>query len=124
MSVINCKVKFIRPKYDNLKLWMEDKNNIYIGRAGIVFILNEKTGIKERFPKKHSIFANPFKINKNKTRKQVIEEYEKYIRNKLNTNDELKNELLKLKGKNLGCWCHPEPCHGDILIKLINEYDD
>jgi len=123
MVVVNCKVKFIRPKYNDLKLWMEDKNNIYIGRSGIVFILNDKTGIKERFPKKQSLFANPFKINKNKTREQVIELYENYIRNEINKNDELKDELLKLKGKNLGCWCHPEPCHGDVLIKLIDEYN-
>jgi len=31
-------------------------------------------------------------------------------------------ELLKLKDKNLGCWCHPEPCHGDVLLELINKY--
>ena len=124
MVVVNCKVKFIRPKYNDLKLWMEDKNNIYIGRAGIVFILNDKTGIKERFPKKQSLFANPFKINKNKTREHVIELYENYIRNEINKNDELKDELLKLKGKNLGCWCHPEPCHGDVLIKLIDEHEE
>jgi len=46
MSVVNCKVKYIRPKYNNLKEWFDDyENNYYIGRAGIVFIN------KERFPK-------------------------------------------------------------------------
>ena len=42
---------------------------------------------------------------------------------KINNDDNLKKKLLKLKGKNLGCWCHPEACHGDILIKLIDKYD-
>lgn len=27
-----------------------------------------------------------------------------------------------MKGKNLGCWCHPEPCHEDILLELIEKY--
>jgi hypothetical protein len=27
-------------------------------------------------------------------------------------------------GKNLGCWCKPEKCHGDILIKIIEELND
>ena len=54
MSVVNCKVKYIRPEYTNLKIWMEDGNNIYIGRAGVVFI------DKQRFPKSASKFANPF----------------------------------------------------------------
>jgi hypothetical protein len=38
MSVVNCKVNHIRPKYNDLKEWMNDTNNIYIGRSGIVFI--------------------------------------------------------------------------------------
>ena len=25
------------------------------------------------------------------------------------------------EGKELGCWCKPSPCHGDILIKLFKE---
>ena len=65
-TICNCKVQYIRPKYKNLKHWMEDDNNIYIGRRGIVFIDGE------RFPKQNSIFANPFKINKNNSRKSVL----------------------------------------------------
>ena len=42
MSVVNCRVKYLRPKYENLKVWVEDKDNIYIGRAGIVFIENDE----------------------------------------------------------------------------------
>ena len=36
MSVVNCKVKFIRPKYNNLEEWTRDENNVYIGRAGVL----------------------------------------------------------------------------------------
>ena len=28
---------------------------------------------------------------------------------------------MELEGKELGCWCKPSPCHGDILIKLLKE---
>jgi hypothetical protein len=31
------------------------------------------------------------------------------------------NQLIKLKGKNLGCWCKPDKCHGDILLEIINK---
>ena len=31
------------------------------------------------------------------------------------------NDLHELKGKTLGCFCKPQPCHGDILIKLIEK---
>ena len=28
--------------------------------------------------------------------------------------------LRELRGKVLGCWCHPLPCHGDTLDELAN----
>ena len=116
MSVINCKVKFIRPKYNNLKEWIDDENNYYIGRAGVVFIDNK------RFPNVSSKFANPYKIGKDGTREDVINKYKTHIKEKLENDILLQNELISLKGKNLGCWCHPDKCHGDVLIELINEY--
>jgi len=125
MEIVNVKVKFIRPKYDNLEEWMNDKNNIYIGRKGIVFINGE------RFPKKDSIFANPFKICKDGDRYVVLKKYEEYINNKIKNDENFKLELLKLKtlkSENkkilLGCWCKPEICHGDILIKIIDKLND
>lgn len=119
MSICNCKVEFIRPRYKNLKEWCEDENNEYIGRKGIVFIKNEE-GIKERYPKNNSIFYNPYKINKDGDRNEVIEKYKIYIINRLKNENDLLKELLKLKNKNLGCWCYPERCHGDILKEIIN----
>lgn len=113
-TVCNVRVSNIRPAYKNLKDWMHDKNNVYIGRKGIVFIDGK------RFPSKDSIWANPFKIVGVQTREFVIDKYEKYIRNKIK-NENLYEELEKLRGKNLGCWCKPLPCHGDVLIKILNE---
>lgn len=46
-------------------------------------------------------------------------EYLKYITT--GEGKHLINELPELKGKILGCYCHPQPCHGDILVKLINK---
>lgn len=48
---------------------------------------------------------------------EAVEKYEEYARN----NPEIMNFLDELDGKILGCWCTPQKCHGDILIKLINE---
>ena len=124
MSVINCKVSYIRPNYNTIQEWMNHPNHEYIGRRGIVFIN------KERFPKQDSIWANPFKIGRDGTRDDVLCKYEKLLRDKLYTNDvnkatdaasTYKEDLLKLDGKILGCWCKPEPCHGDVLLKLIEE---
>ena len=37
MSVVNCKVQYIRPKYNNLKEWMNDPNNIYRTRWSYIY---------------------------------------------------------------------------------------
>lgn len=118
MSVVNCKVQYIRPKYRNLREWMSDSSNVYIGRAGCVFIDNK------RYPKVSSEFANPYKIGKDGTRDSVIKKYRQYIEDKLENDGELMRKLLAMKEKNLGCWCYPDACHGDVLLELIEKYGD
>lgn len=118
MSIVNCKVQYIRPKYNDLEEWISDENNEYIGRGGVLFIG------KERYPKYSSVFANPYKIGKDGSREEVINKYKIYISNKLNKDNLLVNKLISLKGKTLGCWCHPEYCHGNVLLELIDEYSN
>jgi len=111
----NVKVKYIRPGYQNLKEWCEDPRNVYIGRKGVVFIDGQ------RFPKRDSIWANPFKITATETRESVIEQYRVHMIARLLVEPELNNQLEALRGKNLGCFCHPEACHGDILLALLEK---
>jgi hypothetical protein len=65
-----------------------------------------------------SKWGNPFTIGKDGTRTLVIEKYEKWIR----TQPDLLKDLRDLKGKTLGCWCSPKACHGDVLVKLVDEF--
>lgn len=117
MSVVNCRVKYIRPQYPNLEMWMAEDKNVYIGRGGVVFIDGA------RFPKKASPFANPFKVGRDGTHEDVVRKFKEYMWGRVNSDPELKEQLLALKGKNLGCWCKPEPCHGDILLEMIGEIE-
>ena len=122
-SLTNVKVKYIRPEYNNLKEWCEDEKNEYIGRKGIVFIN------KERYPKNDSIWANPFKVGKDGDIDEILKKYKKYIKKKIEDED-LFDELLALKDKNLGCWCVDRTihsynecdnvCHGQVLMRLID----
>lgn len=118
MEVVNVRCKNIRPQYDNLKEWCEDKNNVYIGRKGIVFIV--ENGVRTRYPSKNSIWANPFKDTE-ENREKCIMKFKKYIVKKIEDED-LVNELLELQDKTLGCWCDPKPCHGHVLQELIEFY--
>ena len=114
MNQTKCvNIKYIRPKYNNLKEWMENPNNVYIGRKEVVFI-NGK-----RFPEEDSIWFNPFRQTKFNNKKFIVNEYKKYIVEYIKNNN-FEDELLKLKNKNLGYWSKPEESHGKVLIELIN----
>ncbi len=52
------------------------------------------------------------------TREEAISRYEEWIREQPELMEAAKKEL---KGKVLGCWCAPLPCHGSVLIKIANE---
>jgi hypothetical protein len=64
-----------------------------------------------------SIWANPFKVSEYETNEIVCEKYENYLRSK----EDLLKRLPELVGKKLACWCSPNPCHTEILLKLIKE---
>lgn len=113
-KVVNVKVAYIRPQYNNLKEWMSDPNNVYIGRGRIVFIDGE------RYPPHDSPFANPYKVGKDGTREEVIAKYVAYMTAKIESSPLLYEQLRSMKGKNLGCWCAPDSCHGDILAYWID----
>ncbi len=62
-------------------------------------------------------WGNPFKIGVDGDRAAVITMYR--IWGKAQGLD--KKARAELHGKTLGCWCSPEPCHGDVLMEWANE---
>lgn len=63
-------------------------------------------------------WGNPWKIGESGTREEVIALFEEYIKEVVLRQPEFLDEL---RGKDLVCWCAPEACHADILIKLANQ---
>lgn len=66
---------------------------------------------------RRSKWGNPFKIGPGWEREKVIRMYREYILHC----PVLLADLPELRGKRLGCWCAPLPCHGDVLIELLEE---
>ena len=68
---------------------------------------------------KASCWGNPYCLGKNgmTTIQDVLTAYEAHVR----ASPHLMSKLPTLKGKRLGCWCYPKPCHGNVLLKLIKE---
>lgn len=65
-----------------------------------------------------SKWNNPFHLWQCSGRIDCLRKYEEYIRD----DAELMAAIPELKDQVLGCWCYPDFCHGDVLVKLYNEY--
>lgn len=62
-----------------------------------------------------SDWGNPFLFPGDGDRNTVIAHYKQYLL----WRPTLIKRLDELKGKVLGCWCHPEECHGDAIIEVM-----
>lgn len=63
-----------------------------------------------------SKWGNPFRVDGSTTRLQAIRKYREWIV----TQPQLIADLPELRGKTLGCWCYPMPCHAEVLAELAN----
>jgi len=63
-----------------------------------------------------SRWGNPFMIGRNGTRRNVLDAYQVW----LSERPDLIAALGELRGRILGCYCKPLPCHGDLLAKLAD----
>lgn len=59
-----------------------------------------------------SKWGNPYRIGPDGDRATVIARYRRYLWGR----KDLLAALPELTGKQLGCWCHPQACHADVLI--------
>jgi len=63
-------------------------------------------------------WGNPFVLGQDGNRDQVCDLFRVYAEWRLTIQPDW---LLPLKGKDLACWCAPQRCHADTLLKLANK---
>lgn len=105
-TVVNIKVEHLRKRgFTSLENWKQDKGHLYIGCAN-----GWVAGATK------SDWHNPFAVKKYGL-EECLRFYEEHIRK-----SDLYNRLEELaECTELGCYCKPGPCHGDILLKLLEE---
>lgn len=97
--VANCKEK----TDEHLIQWAKDnKKYVFVGRS------------------QYDIgWGNPYELDKDGDRDTVCDSHEHYFERKYSLHEKVKT----LRGKVLGCFCHPERCHGDNLARWANEVE-
>ena len=106
---------------DGRKTGFVGQDKIYIGRQNHAYKLSQ------------SSLANPYVIGESTLKRhQVIELYRQWLWQQIKSWQQTGNlnpaveELLWIcdrikKGEKLTltCWCHPLPCHGDVIIPCV-----
>ena len=104
----------IKRKHPDLNEWRRNGRYVYIGRP--------------------SVYGNPFShygylsnVIIVPTQAAAVEAYRQWVRGEKWQHVEptrrktLLKLLVNLRGKVLGCYCKPGPCHGDVLLELLEE---
>jgi hypothetical protein len=95
--------RVLNQKLERFKPNQPPPTAVYIGRA-------------TPFGWKKSKWHNPFRVGPDGPLNQVLAMHRAYLCD----NPALMAALPELRGKDLLCWCAPEACHGDLLLKLAN----
>jgi len=113
-------IDYLRKKYNDknitLEKWLQDPNNVYVGRRGRIFITDKDTGEKKIFHYKDSVWRNEFTV-KDYGLEDCLRLFNESITKKIEKGEV---DLESIRGKKLGCFCKPgDKCHIDILIKKL-----
>jgi hypothetical protein len=65
-------------------------------------------------------FGNPIKLSPNEPRGSTLAKFKEYFLNRIKTDAEFATRVEALRGKKLGCFCAPSPCHVMIIIEYLD----
>jgi len=54
----------------------------------------------------------------------TIKCYREYFYKRLANDPMFKASVEELKGKRLGCFCKPDPCHGDVIVEYLENEEE
>jgi Domain of unknown function (DUF4326) len=92
--------------YGSLSQWLAaSSDHVYVGRQNCWV-----DGAKA------SKWKNPFSAKKLGIQ-EALTRYEDHL-----VRSGLVADIEELRGKTLGCWCDPSPCHGHVLVKYLDEH--
>lgn len=79
-------------------------------------VVNIRNEVYDVYIGRPSIWGNKFVIGPDGTREDVVRKYEEWIGTQL---DLIEKAKVELRGKVLGCFCFPQKCHGDVLVRIV-----
>ncbi len=69
-----------------------------------------------------SIFGNPFRLRNphdERERAAVLSRYRQWFLTRIATDPAFRAQIQTLHGRDLGCWCAPRACHGEVILAWL-----
>ena len=92
----------------------EEAYDVYAGRG--------KKGKVPQNPGDYGWLGNPY--SKEKFGEQAVPMFKDYFYNRLRRDEKFLLEVLKCRGKKLGCFCGHEGCHAQIVADFLNRIEE
>lgn len=70
-----------------------------------------------------TMLGNPFRLEKDGgeyTREESVVMYAMMFGVSVKHSEPFREEVVDCMGEDLGCWCYPEACHGDVIRKFCD----
>jgi len=113
-------VKYFVSNWDRFYRIISDKERLMSGPETGPRVFHMKSGENPKdavYVGRPSDFGNPFRLRDESKRADVVAKYRVWIKTQPAL---IAKAREKLKGKPLGCWCAPKPCHADVLLEIAN----
>lgn len=77
-------------------------------------------------------FGNPFgqkmhrirSDERSEVRQEIIGQHRVWFMNRVGSDLVFLAKVLALRGKRLGCFCKPKPCHADVIAEFVNHVEE
>jgi hypothetical protein len=79
-------------------------------------VVNKKDSDYDISITRPSKWGNPFPLHEFKSRGECLATFQRWLLDRRS----LLADLHELRGKRLGCVCHPLLCHGDVYARMVN----
>jgi hypothetical protein len=97
--------------------------------SNIATVVNLRKSSYDVYIGRPSIYGNPVIIGKKCQYCDIVHSdagstlqcYRDYFYSKIENDENFRKSLEDIKGKTLGCFCKPKPCHGDIICEYLNK---
>lgn len=92
----------------------------------VIFISNKRAGGQGHYVGRPTPLGNPYRMQDEAERDQVIAQYRRWLRKRLLKDDRVRAEMNRLYRElvqtgqlELTCWCSPRRCHAEVIAEAL-----